>query len=113
MVLHHDPTPTHTRHPTFALPACRRNQRLLHASLDSRLRRLDQADLMTTDEAAALLGASRLTVNAWINKGRCIGLTRTKRGFKVPSWQFEPTIWDLLPVIGGSHLNRDRGAAPR
>ncbi|MEN9486263.1 MAG: hypothetical protein RJB37_4143 [Pseudomonadota bacterium] len=86
---------------------------LLHASLDSRLRRLDQADLMTTDEAAALLGASRLTVNAWINKGRCIGLTRTKRGFKVPSWQFEPTIWDLLPVIGGSHLNRDRGAAPR
>lgn len=30
---------------------------LLHASLDSRLRRLDQADLMTTDEAAALLFA--------------------------------------------------------
>lgn len=73
---------------------------LLHASLDSRLRRLDQADMMTTDEAAALLGTSRVTVNAWINKGRCIGLTQTKRGFKVPRWQFEPVIWDHLPGIG-------------
>lgn len=70
---------------------------LLHASLDSRL---DQTDMMTTDEAAALLGTSRVTVNAWINKGRCIGLTQTKRGFKVPRWQFEPAIWDHLPVIG-------------
>ena len=73
---------------------------LLHASLDSRLRRLDQADMMTTDEAAVLLGTSRVTVNAWISKGRCIGLTQTKRGFKVPRWQFEPAIWDHLPAIG-------------
>lgn len=72
---------------------------LLHASLDSRLRRLDQADMMTTDAAAALLGTSRMTVNAWISKGLCIGLTQTRRGFKMPRWQFEPAIWTHLVVI--------------
>lgn len=73
---------------------------LLHASLDSRLRRLEQADMMTTDEAAALLGTSRVTINAWIGKGRCIGLTQTKRGFKVPCWQFEPAVWAHVALIG-------------
>ena len=73
---------------------------LLHASLDSRLRRLEQADMMSTDEAAALLGTSRVTINAWIGKGRCIGLTQTKRGFKVPRWQFEPTVWAHVALIG-------------
>jgi excisionase family DNA binding protein len=90
---------TRTAQPSPYLSAAETSA-LLHASLDSRLRRLDQADLMTTDEAAALLGTSRVTVNAWINKGRCIGLTQTKRGFKVPRWQFEPVIWDHLPGIG-------------
>lgn len=74
-------------------------QTLLAGSLDYRLRRLEQADMMTTDEAAALLGTSRVTINAWIAKGRCIGLTQTKRGFKVPRWQFEPSIWSHLPQI--------------
>ncbi len=74
-------------------------QTLLSGSLDYRLRRLEQADMMTTDEAAALLGTSRVTINAWIAKGRCIGLTQTKRGFKVPRWQFEPAIWASLPQI--------------
>lgn len=72
---------------------------LLQANLDSRLRRLDQADLMTADDAAAMLGTSRVTVNAWINRGRCIGLTWTTTGFKVPRWQFEPAIWTHLAAI--------------
>lgn len=72
---------------------------LLAGSLDYRLRRLEQSDMMSTDEAAALLGTSRVTINAWIGKGRCIGLTQTKRGFKVPRWQFEPAIWPhLVPI---------------
>ena len=73
---------------------------LLHASLDSRLRRLEQADMMSTDAAAALLGTSRVTINAWIGKGRCIGLTQTKRGFKVQWWQFEPAVWAHVAPIG-------------
>ncbi len=56
--------------------------------------------MMSTDEAAALLGTSRVTINAWIGKGRCIGLTQTKRGFKVPRWQFEPAVWAHVAPIG-------------
>ena len=55
--------------------------------------------VVTTDEAAALAGTTRVTINAWIKSGRCIGVSHLRRGFKLPRWQFEPTIWTaLLPV---------------
>jgi hypothetical protein len=55
--------------------------------------------MLSTDEAAMLAGTTRVTVNAWIDKGRCIGLTQTKRGFRVPKWQFEPSIWPIVPKL--------------
>jgi hypothetical protein len=55
--------------------------------------------MLSTDEAAMLAGTTRVTVNAWIDKGRCIGLTQTKRGFRVPKWQFEPTFWPVVPKL--------------
>lgn len=70
--------------------------KLLSASLAARQARLQAGDMISTDEAAALCGTSRVTMNAWINKGRALGLTQIKRGFKVPNWQFEPAIWDVL-----------------
>lgn len=72
---------------------------LLANSLASRQERLQAADMMSTDEAAALVGTSRVTINAWIAKGRAIGLTQTKRGFRMPRWQFEPLMWDALPKL--------------
>lgn len=69
---------------------------LLAGGLAWRNQRLAAADLVSTDEAAALANTSRVTINAWIDKGRCIGLTQTKRGFRVPAWQFEPRMWDVL-----------------
>ena len=55
--------------------------------------------MITTDEAAALAGSTRVTVNAWIKAGRCIGVAHLRRGFKLPRWQFEPAIWPVLQPL--------------
>ena len=46
-----------------------------------------------------MAGTTRVTINAWIAKGRAIGLTQTRRGFRLPAWQFEPQFWDLIPQL--------------
>jgi biotin operon repressor len=71
-------------------------------SLAMRQARLDSADMLSTDEAGELVKASRVTVNAWINKGRAIGLTQTKRGYRMPRWQFEPRLWETLPKLSAA-----------
>ena len=55
--------------------------------------------MISTDEAAQLVQTTRVTINACIAKGRAIGLTQTKRGLKLPAWQFEPRVWDALPAL--------------
>ena len=75
---------------------------LLNSSLASRRERLAAADMISTDEAALMVGSSRVTVNAWIAKGRCVGLTQSKRGFRLPKWQFEPAIWDHLAKLSAA-----------
>jgi hypothetical protein len=77
---------------------------LLAGSLAARQQKLAAADMVSTDEAAQLVNTTRVTVNAWIAKGRAIGLTQSKRGFKMPRWQFEPLIWDAIP-----HLSKALG----
>lgn len=73
---------------------------LLSSSLAARTERLNADDMVNTDEAAALAGTTRMTINTWIAKGRAIGLTQTRRGFKLPKWQFEPVFWDSIPKLG-------------
>jgi hypothetical protein len=72
---------------------------LLRSSLAARSARLSAADMLSTDAAAELVHTTRVTINSWIGKGRCIGLTQTIRGFRVPSWQFEPAFWPLVPKL--------------
>jgi hypothetical protein len=72
---------------------------LLKSSLAARSARLAADDMASTDEAAVLAGTSRVTINAWIAKGRCIGLSQTKRGFRLPKWQFEPAVWPVVPKL--------------
>jgi hypothetical protein len=55
--------------------------------------------MISTDEAAEMTGTTRVTVNAWIAKGRAIGLTQSKRGFRMPTWQFDRPMWDVLPRL--------------
>ena len=69
---------------------------LLRTSWDARKARLAANDMVSTDEAAELAHTSRGTVNAWIATGRCIGLSRLQRGFRLPRWQFESRVWQLL-----------------
>jgi hypothetical protein len=75
---------------------------LLAGSLAARQERLGAADIVSTDEAAGLVQTTRVTINAWIAKGRAIGLTQTKRGYRLPRWQFEPSMWDALPRLSAA-----------
>lgn len=75
---------------------------LLGTSLAARNARLAAEDMVSTDEAAELANTSRVTINAWIAKGRCIGLSQTKRGFRLPRWQFEPRVWPLVPELSAA-----------
>nr|WP_180317718.1 hypothetical protein [Delftia acidovorans] len=79
---------------------------LMAGSLAVRMARLEANDMLSTDMAADLVGTTRVTINAWIAKGRAIGLTQTRRGFKLPSWQFEPALWEAIPQLSkalGTH----------
>ena len=77
-------------------------QMLLSRSLDARQQRLAAADMLSTEEAAQLAQTTRVTINAWIAKGRAIGLRQTKRGFRMPRWQFEPALWSALPQLSAA-----------
>lgn len=68
-------------------------------SIEVKTKRLSQSDMLSTDEAAALLGVSRVTVNAWIKTGRCFGVEQQKRGWRIPRWQFEPQVFALIQEI--------------
>jgi hypothetical protein len=74
---------------------------LLRAGAQYRRERMDAQDMINTDEAAGLAGTTRVTVNAWIKSGRCIGVSHLKRGYKLPRWQFEPSVWQAVAPLGG------------
>lgn len=101
------PTPAARRSKTTATArrtgssyvSCVETKALLASSLEGRQARLNAGDMVSTDEAAALVGTSRVTINAWIAKGRAIGLSQTRRGYRLPSWQFEPVLWDAIPAL--------------
>ncbi|OGA60408.1 MAG: hypothetical protein A2710_18195 [Burkholderiales bacterium RIFCSPHIGHO2_01_FULL_64_960] len=71
----------------------------LAGSLAARMVRLEANDMLSTDMAADLVGTTPATINAWIARGRAIGLTQTRHAFKLPSWQFEPALWDAVPKL--------------
>lgn len=94
----------HDRHDLPADPYASVGQSaaLLRSGAQYRRDRMEAADMITTDEAAHLAGTSRVTINAWIKAGRCIGVSNLRRGFKLPRWQFEPTVWPLLQPLAKS-----------
>ena len=91
-------TPSAVGHPSPYASAAQ-TKALLAGSLAARMARLEAKDMLSTDMAADLVGTTRVTINAWIAKGRAIGLTQPRRGFKLPSWQFEPALWDAVPKL--------------
>ena len=100
----HSPFATETAQPRHVSPdspyaTAAQTTALLQSGAQFRRDRMDAADMITTDEAAALAGTTRVTVNAWIKSGRCIGVSNLRRGFKLPRWQFEPAIWPALQPL--------------
>lgn len=81
----------------FASPS--ETRALFAGSAAARQQRLAAGDMISTDEAAEATGTTRVTVNAWIAKGRAVGLTQAKRGYRMPRWQFDSPMWDLLPKL--------------
>lgn len=49
----------------------------LRSGVQYRRDRMVAADMIITDEAAALAGTSRVTINAWIKSGCCVGVCPT------------------------------------
>lgn len=72
---------------------------LLRRSSVYRRQRISASDMVTTNEAAALSGGSRLEVISCIKSGRYIGVRHLSRGFKVPKWQFEPYAFPAIQAI--------------
>ena len=72
---------------------------LLANSAIYRAQRLSADDMSSTDEAAKLIGTTRVTINNWIKSGRCIALTQLRRGYRLPKWQFDPAFWERLPAL--------------
>lgn len=75
---------------------------LLRLGAQYRLQRIQAADMITTDEAATLSGTTRVTMNAWIKSGRCIGVSHLRRGYKLPRWQFEPFIFPVIAPMAAA-----------
>lgn len=84
--------------PSAYAPAAQTAQ-LLARSQAWRNARLNQADMINTEDAAQLAGTNRETINRWIGSGRCIGLARPVRGYRLPRWQFEPALQPHLQAI--------------
>lgn len=72
---------------------------LLRFGAQYRVQRIQASDMITTDEAAELTGTTRVTVNAWIKAGRCVGVAHLRRGYKLPRWQFEPFIFPVIQPL--------------
>lgn len=72
---------------------------LLRSGVEYRRQRIHASDMISTDEAAELSGTTRVTINAWIKSGRCIGVTHLRRGFKMPKWQFEPYVFPVIRAL--------------
>lgn len=72
---------------------------VLRSGAEFRKNRIAAADMLTTEEAAELTGVSRVTINAWIKQNRCIGIANLRRGFKLPKWQFEPQVFELIQPL--------------
>ncbi|QEI08680.1 helix-turn-helix domain-containing protein [Pigmentiphaga aceris] len=80
---------------------------LLKQGAEYRRQRIDAADMLTSDQAAALAGVSRVSIHAWAKVGRCIGIAHIRRGLKLPRWQFEPEVWDWIAQVAKALHTQD------
>ena len=80
---------------------------LLHLGAEYRLHRINASDMITTGEAVLLSGIRRVTMNAWLKSGRCIGVKHLRSCIKVPKWQFEPYVFPVLQAVSEALATTD------
>lgn len=68
---------------------------LLHAGRRRMFERIRAGDMLSLDEAAALMAVNVSMVVSWASCGKCVGLVLDGT-IKVPSWQFDPAIWPAI-----------------
>lgn len=61
--------------------------------------RMDAADMLTVEEAAEVAGTSPNEIEGWIKSHRCIAVFNRCRQYKLPRWQFEPYVWNVLQFL--------------
>lgn len=55
--------------------------------------------MVTVAQAAEVASTTQVAITAWIAKGRAIGLTQARQGLRLPKWQFEAALWDVIPEL--------------
>ncbi|MEJ8816194.1 hypothetical protein WKW77_34455 [Variovorax ureilyticus] len=56
--------------------------------------------MMTLAEAAAELDIEASAIAKALAEGRCIGIVDSAGDLRLPIWQFEPTVWFEIELIG-------------
>lgn len=80
---------------------------LLRRGSEYRFHRINASDMITTGEAVLLSGISRVTINAWLKSGRCIGVKSLRSSTKIPKWQFEPYVFPVLQAVSEALATTD------
>ncbi|MDM0021729.1 hypothetical protein [Variovorax saccharolyticus] len=73
---------------------------LLREGEKYRHERLRAADMISVSEAASLLNVDASTIATWISGGRCIGIAGPDGTLRIPRWQFEPSAWSAIQLVG-------------
>lgn len=72
---------------------------LLNSSSKARDERAGATDMLSIAEAARLVAVGATTIRSWIRDGRVIALEVPPKTYRLPRWQFEPPVRDVLPEI--------------
>lgn len=61
--------------------------------------RMDAADMISVEEAAELAHTTQSEIESWIKSHRCIAVFNRCHRYKLPRWQFEPSVWNVLQSL--------------
>lgn len=75
---------------------------LLAASKGHRQARLESEDMRSLDDAAALADIVPAMLEQLIKEGRAIGLRDERGEWRLPAWQFDGSVWELLDGLASA-----------
>lgn len=69
--------------------------------------RMDAADMLSVEEAAEVADTTPSEIEGWIKSHRCIAVFNRYRRYKLPRWQFEPNLWNVLQSLASALCTTD------